>query len=117
MKITKINDESFVPLSEYETLKKQVNKKVGTSKRFVIGKTYFIRTATYHYTGEVVDLAEDCVFLTKVCWIADSGRFSQFIQGETDANESEPYSPEAIVPIPLAWITDSTERKLILLQK
>lgn len=56
---------------------------------FVPGNRVFIRTVTYHSTGEVVGVVDGFVLLKDAAWVADSGRFSETIK--TGAlNEVEP---------------------------
>ena len=55
-----------------------------------IGKSVFIRTVTYHYTGRVVRIIGDFVELEKAAWIADSGRLTQALEKE-DFSEVETY--------------------------
>ena len=64
---------------------------------FKIGKSYFIRTATYHSIGKIKAIAGHFIVLSDASWIADSGRFSQAIKyGKLD--EVEPVN-EAIINI------------------
>ena len=44
------------------------------------GLKVVIRTVTYHYAGEVVDVDEGRVALEHASWIADSGRWSEFLK-------------------------------------
>ena len=55
----------------------------------LIGKKIFVRTVTYHLVGMVRKIVGSLVFLTDASWIADSGRFSQFIK-KGELNEVEP---------------------------
>lgn len=54
-----------------------------------IGKKLFIRTVTYHLTGEVVKRIRNFIQLKKAAWIADSGRFMDAIKNG-ELNEVEP---------------------------
>lgn len=54
-----------------------------------IGKKLFIRTVTYHLTGEVDKRIGNFIHLKKAAWIADSGRFMQAIKDGV-LNEVEP---------------------------
>jgi len=46
-----------------------------------VGKKIFIRTITYHLTGRVVNITNDGImFLESASWIADSGRFMDFLK-------------------------------------
>ena len=74
------------------TKKTVVNK---TPKQFwVPGQNYFIRTVTHFHTGELVREEENSYILVKAAWIADTGRFSTFLENG-QPNEVEPY-PEAL---------------------
>lgn len=56
---------------------------------FEIGKSYFIRTATYHCLGKVKNIIGKFLTLDTASWIADSGRFMDFLDSGL-ANEVEP---------------------------
>ena len=63
-----------------------------------VGNKVFIRTVTYHYTGEIVEVTPQDIVLAKVAWIADSGIFSQAMS--TGAlNEVEPYPDTVTVSV------------------
>lgn len=66
-----------------------------TPPPFKIGKSYFIRTVTYHLTGRVRDITNGFLLLDDAAWIGDSGRFTQAIRDGV-LNEVEPVG-EAIV--------------------
>ena len=117
MKVTTIDGVKYVPEAELLKCKKQ-KVSVGSSEVFEIGAEVFIKTVTYHYTGRIVDVSEGFVFLEDVAWIADSGRFTEFMK-----EEKEPQSMEAelygdrIVKINIGSITEVVERKLVVVQK
>lgn len=56
---------------------------------FEIGKSYFFRTATYHVLGRLKEINGKFLTLEDASWIADSGRFMEFID-DGKANEVEP---------------------------
>lgn len=62
---------------------------------FEIGKSYFIRTVTYHVIGTVDRIKGAFLVLSDASWVADSGRFSKAIS-EGELNEVE-YIGEMIV--------------------
>ena len=62
---------------------------------FEIGKSYFIRTVTYHLVGKVKSVIGSFLILSDASWVADSGRFMQAIKNGT-LNEVEPVG-DAIV--------------------
>jgi hypothetical protein len=70
---------------------------------FQIGKSYFIRTVTYHLIGKVTAIKAGFLILADASWVADSGRFMNAIKNGS-LNEVEPVG-DAIVN--LAAITDA----------
>ena len=64
-----------------------------------IGKAYAIRTVTMIDHGVLVDITPTDFILTDAAWIADTGRWSEFINGEIDPNEVEPFPKNKIVLI------------------
>lgn len=70
-----------------------------------IGKAYFIRALTYHYTGRVVASNDKFVTLRDAAWIADSGRFATALAtGEME--EVEPYPDDSECYVVWANIVD-----------
>ncbi len=55
-----------------------------------IGKNYFIRTVTNYITGELIRVTPKELVLKNAAWIADSGRFMQFLKDGTP-KEVEPF--------------------------
>jgi len=73
---------------------------------FVIGKKYFIRTATYHVVGLLTGVYKNELVLSNASWIADSGRFNAaLISGNFE--EIEPFVNDVIVS--RGGIIDATE--------
>ena len=73
---------------------------------FVIGKKYFIRTATYHVLGRLDEIYKNELVLSSASWIADSGRFNAaLVSGEFQ--EIEPFVNNVIVS--RGGIIDATE--------
>ena len=73
---------------------------------FVIGKKYFIRTATYHVLGKLEYIYPKEFVLSSASWIADSGRFNAaLVSGEFQ--EIEPFVNNVIVS--RGGIIDATE--------
>jgi hypothetical protein len=73
----------------------------------LVGKSLFIRTVTYHYTGRLEQVTDDVLVLSEVAWIADSGRFAQALATGV-LSEVEPY-PTGPVIVPRAVIVDVSE--------
>ena len=63
---------------------------------FVIGKSYFVRSLTYHILGKVKNVSGNFLVLEQASWIADSGRFTQAIDNGT-LDEVEPVKCNVIV--------------------
>lgn len=61
-----------------------------------VGDKVFLRTVTYHLTGRVKKIVGKFLVLEDAAWIADNGRFMQFIQNGI-ANEVEPVTCQVIV--------------------
>jgi len=70
-----------------------------------IGKNYFIRTVTHHYTGKLASVHEHELVLTDAAWIADDGRFMQAV-ASGEFKEIEPY-PDGPVIIGRGAILDA----------
>jgi hypothetical protein len=70
-----------------------------------IGKNYFIRTVTHHYTGTLVGVTKQELVMENVDWIADDGRFSTAIK-TGNYNEVEPF-PDGVVLIGRGAIIDA----------
>jgi hypothetical protein len=88
-KVIEISDEAFEKLKDQLTEDEQVDV---SSLEDLIGKKVFIRTVTYHCTGEITKKVGGLFELKDAAWIADTGRFTQFIKnGELSSNaEVEP---------------------------
>lgn len=70
-----------------------------------IGKNYFIRTVTHHYTGVLAEVHAMELVLTEAAWIADDGRFMQAV-ASGQFNEVEPF-PDGPVIIGRGAILDA----------
>jgi hypothetical protein len=75
------------------------------NEHWKIGKTYFIRTVTFHYTGVLVSVHAKEIVMKDVAWIADDGRFADALKN-WDFNEVEPY-PDGEVLISRGAILDA----------
>lgn len=60
----------------------------GSELPFAVGKSYFIRTVTYHALGNLESIKGSFLVLTDACWVADSGKFSKAIK-DGELNEVE----------------------------
>ena len=73
---------------------------------YEVGKNYFIRTVTHHYTGHLIQVTKHELVLTKAAWIADDGRFHDAMT-KGELNEVEPYLPDSKVIIGRGSIIDA----------
>ncbi len=86
MKTINVSDET------YEKIKEQLeeNEKIDLSSLDeLIGKKLFLRTVTYHLLGKCVKKFGNFVQLEEASWVADSGRFMDFLN-KGEINEVEP---------------------------
>ena len=74
---------------------------------FEIGKNYFIRTVTHHYTGKLIEVYPTELVLMDAAWIADSGRFANAMKDET-FEEVEPFPDGKKVVIGRGSILDAS---------
>lgn len=73
---------------------------------FEIGKPYFIRTVTHHYTGRLVAVGDKELLMEGAAWIADDGRF-QTALANAEFKEVEMYPPNSRVIIGRGGILDA----------
>ena len=98
-----MNKELVIKLLELATDGKQ--EKTGYEK--MVGKSVLIRTVTHHYTGRVIEVTGLTLTISDAAWLADSGRFNEFLKDPDKANEVEPYQNDVIIN--LYSILDVTE--------
>lgn len=88
--------------------------KSDTSNPFMeVGGEYFIQTVTHYFTGRLIWVGVQELCFEDVCWIADTGRFHQFISG-AEPNEAEPYKKGDKVIIGRGAMISMSPRGLIL---
>ena len=73
-----------------------------------IGQADFIRTVTYHLTGRIVKVTPHELVLTEAAWIADDGRFAEFLR-TGEAQEVEPF-PDGEVIVGRGSLIDARAR-------
>ena len=82
-------------------------QQMDASNPYEIGKNYFIRTVTNFYTGKLESVGSKELVLSSVCWIADTGRFSDAMNSADKMSEIEPYPPDVPVIIGRGAIVDA----------
>jgi hypothetical protein len=81
-----------------------------THQPYEIGANYQIRTVTFIYTGRVLSVGLHEIVITDAAWIADTGRFSQAVAGQS-YSEIEPYPDGEPVIIGRGTVIDSVKIK------
>ena len=61
-----------------------------------VGNKYFIRTVTHYILGELAEITDETFVMARACWIADTGRFADFLKTGTPS-EAEPFGGNAHV--------------------
>ncbi len=83
-------------LGQLKEIKENVGVKRVSKHPYEIGENYFIQTVTHYYTGRLLEVLEKELILEDAAWIADTGRFSDFIK-DGKFNEVEPYPEGKLV--------------------
>ena len=87
-KVIEISDETFEKLKDQLLVE---GVKDITTYEDLVGQNVFFRTVTYHAIGEVNKTVGKFVHLKTASWVADTGRFMNFIKDGVQANsEIEP---------------------------
>ncbi len=81
----------------------------GNEFPFAKGTNIFIRTVTMAHTGRISAVTDKWIVLEDACWIADTGRFADFLE-TGKLNECEPF-PVGKVVVGLGAIVDCCEWK------
>ena len=92
-----------------ELLKEELGQCDGpnVSMFWVIGKSYHIRTVTMDFAGTLKAISDNELVLSDASWIADSGRFNEYLKDTSKVSENEPYKNDVCVN--RQAITDATE--------
>ena len=89
-----------------------VTKKTGKTQPYQVGKNYFIRTVTHHYTGRLTAVYEHELVLEDAAWIADDGRFAPAVANGSFV-EVEPF-PDGEVVIGRGAVLDAVVISFLL---
>jgi hypothetical protein len=100
-----INDVEYVRKSDIQ----QVNFVCHERKEgpWEIGKSYLIRTVTMIQHGRLIDVTDKELILEDASWIADTGRFHDFLMGKIQPNEVEPFAPGSPVIVSRGALIDA----------
>ena len=109
MKEIKIDGEVYIREADCKA-KKSYPKGDESNPFMECGRDYFIRTVTHYFTGRLVWVGDKELAFEDVAWIADTGRFNEFLEGKT-VNEVEPFPKGSTVLIGRGSLIDMVERK------
>jgi len=82
---------------------KQIRELTGGSQAqpqshpWVIGEHYVVRTVTMIQTGVLIAVHPQELVLADACWIADTGRWHDFLKSPDTVKEVEPFTEDAII--------------------
>jgi hypothetical protein len=102
-----------IKIDEVEYIRKDAVPATYVSRKegpWEIGKSYFVRTVTMAIHGKLVDVTPQELVFVGAAWIADTGRFSNFVTGKSDANEVEPFPWDTPVIVGRGSIIDAVQR-------
>jgi hypothetical protein len=83
-------------LGEIKSLQNIFKCEAENNHPYRIGENYFIRTVTHFYTGKLEQVFKHELVMSSVSWIADTGRFADFIE-TGKLNECEPMKSEQVI--------------------
>jgi hypothetical protein len=112
-KIIKIDDIEYIQKEDMEI--KYEKRKEGP---WEIGEKYFILTVTMGLSGVLVDVTPQELVLAQAAWVADTGRFSDFVCGKCEPNEVEPFPKNQVVLVGRGALIDAVKiNKIFIVQK
>ena len=93
-------------MEKKKAAKPKVTKAPSSTAPYVVGNAYLFRTVTHHQLGRVVAVGPQEISITEAGWLADSGRFHDFLKSGTP-NEFEPAEkPTDVIFVGRAAIVD-----------
>jgi hypothetical protein len=87
---------------------------MASSSAYTVGKNYVIRTVTMTILGKLKAVYDNELVLESASWVADTGRFNEFLKDTSKVKENEPFQNDAIVG--RGAIVDCTEVELLQLK-
>ena len=107
-----MSEPNTIRINEVDYVRKDAVKPAYEKRKegpFEIGEFYFIRTVTNYFHGRLVEVTFTEFILLEAAWIADTGRFHQFVTGKAQPNEVEPYDPTTPVIISRSGYIEMTK--------
>ena len=89
-----VNGVTMVPKESMKSVTIPVQS--GTIGVWQIGKSYLVRTVTYHLLGKLLHVTDTELVFTEASWLASSGRFNEALKTGM-VNEVEPFINDVIV--------------------
>lgn len=83
-----------------ELIKLAMNGKTNEVKNdspFVIGKNYHVRTVTMAIAGKLKAVYPQELVFENASWVADTGRFNEYLKDTSKLKENEPFMNDVIV--------------------
>lgn len=74
---------------------------------FTVGKNYHIRTVTMALAGELKSIDDKFIVLSNASWVADTGRYNEYIKDTSKVKENEYLGKDMIISI--GAIVDAVE--------
>lgn len=93
-----VMDIENLTLGQLREIQATVGAKTSAKHPFKNGEKYFIRTATYFHLGRLKELCGKWIILEDASWIADTGRFYDFLK-DGKCNEYESFQDPVFIPI------------------
>ena len=105
----KINEVEYVRKDSLPQPFKSLEDNRATNPHWpwVIGRAYMVRTVTYHDHGTLVGVTDHELVFRQAAWIADSGRWWQFITGKAKPNEVEPFNDGELLIVGRGALVDA----------
>ena len=69
----------------------------GSSHPFNIGSFYHVRTVTMAIAGKLRSVHSQELVLSDASWVADSGRFNEYLKDTNKVKENEPFENDVII--------------------
>ncbi len=106
-----IEDLTIGQAREISQLLEKTNIKTKVDNPYPVGKNVCIRTVTMLLLGKLESVGGQELVLTKASWVADTGRYHDFITKGvwSSSSEVEPYLPDQKVIVGRGSIIDATE--------
>ena len=77
--------------------KKESEPNIKGNHPYEIGKNYHIRTVTMAISGKLKAVYENELVFENASWVADTGRFSEYLKDTSKVDENEPFKNDVIV--------------------